>query len=165
MPIYVSQNCCCQCPVPEAGHYQPIPPWKTLKHSQAGVAQSLVGSLILSPGSWWAQSFVCALQESLFPPVLQKCCNQISLSFKVRFARGFPVHGILQARILEWVAIPFSGDLPNPSIEPRSPTWQSDSLPSEPPGKPLLGNCDNCFRQIHMVQIDSIGRNKKRLIL
>ena len=28
------------------------------------------------------------------------------------------------------------GDLPNPGIKPRSPTWQADSLPSEPPGKP-----------------------------
>ena len=28
------------------------------------------------------------------------------------------------------------GDLPNPGIEPRSPTLQADSLPSEPPGKP-----------------------------
>ena len=32
----------------------------------------------------------------------------------------FSVHGILQARILEWVAIPFSGDLPDPGIEPTS---------------------------------------------
>ena len=38
--------------------------------------------------------------------------------------------GILQARILEWVAIPSSRDLPNPGIEPRSPTLQADSLPS-----------------------------------
>ena len=30
---------------------------------------------------------------------------------------GFSVHGILQARILEWVAISYSGDLPNPGIE------------------------------------------------
>ena len=37
--------------------------------------------------------------------------------------------------ILEWVAIPFSKDLPDPGIEPRSPTLQVDSLPSEPPGK------------------------------
>ena len=36
------------------------------------------------------------------------------------------VHGILQDRILEWLAIP-SGDLPNPEIEPRSPTLQEDS--------------------------------------
>ena len=47
-------------------------------------------------------------------------------------------HGILQARILEWVAVPIfsSGDLPNPGIEPRSPALQVDSLPAEPQGKP-----------------------------
>ena len=49
---------------------------------------------------------------------------------------GFSVHGILQARILEWVAISFSRDLPNPGIKARSPTLQADSLPSEPPGDP-----------------------------
>ena len=45
------------------------------------------------------------------------------------------VHGILQSRILEWVAIPFSRGFPNPGIEPKSPALQADSLPSEPPGK------------------------------
>ena len=44
--------------------------------------------------------------------------------------------GILQARILEWVACPPPGDLPNPGIEPRSPALWADSLLSEPPGKP-----------------------------
>ena len=44
--------------------------------------------------------------------------------------------GILQARMLEWVAFPFSRDLPNPGIEPRSPTLQGDSLPAEPQEKP-----------------------------
>ena len=48
---------------------------------------------------------------------------------------GSSVHGILQARILEWIAIPFSRDLPNPGIEPGSPALQADSLPSEPSGK------------------------------
>ena len=38
----------------------------------------------------------------------------------------------------EWVAIPFPGDLPNPGIEPRSPTLLVDSLPDEPPGKPKV---------------------------
>ena len=41
--------------------------------------------------------------------------------------------GILQARILEWVAMPPPGDLPNPGIEPASPALQADSLHSEPP--------------------------------
>ena len=31
---------------------------------------------------------------------------------------------------------PFSGDLPNPGIEPGSPALQADTLPSEPPGSP-----------------------------
>ena len=47
-------------------------------------------------------------------------------------------HGILQARILEWVGSLslLQGDLPNPGIEPRSPTLQVDSLLAEPQGKP-----------------------------
>jgi len=48
---------------------------------------------------------------------------------------GSSVHGILQARTLERVSIPFSGDLPDPGIEPGSPVLQADSLPSQPPGK------------------------------
>ena len=48
---------------------------------------------------------------------------------------GSSLLGILQARILEWVAIPYSGDLPNPEIKAESPTLQEVSLPSEARGK------------------------------
>ena len=41
------------------------------------------------------------------------------------------VHRILQVGILEWVAVPSPGDLPNPGTEPRSPALQADSVPSE----------------------------------
>ena len=52
-------------------------------------------------------------------------------------ARQAPLSmGILQARILEWVAMPPPGDFPKPGIKSRSPTLQADSLPSEPTGKP-----------------------------
>ena len=51
-------------------------------------------------------------------------------------ASGSSVHGILQARIPEWVAIPFSRNLPDPGIEPESPALQADSSPSEPSEKP-----------------------------
>ena len=44
------------------------------------------------------------------------------------------IHGILQARILGWYSSP--GDLPNPGIEPGSPTLEADALTSEPPRKP-----------------------------
>ena len=47
----------------------------------------------------------------------------------------YTVHGILQARILRWVAFPSPEDLPDPGIKPRSPTLQADSLPAEPQGE------------------------------
>ena len=50
----------------------------------------------------------------------------------------YTAHGILQARILEWVPFPPSpGDLPNPGIEPGSLALQADSLPTELSGKPM----------------------------
>ena len=49
---------------------------------------------------------------------------------------GSSVHGILQPRILEWVAFPFHRGSFRPVIEPGCPALQADSLPSEPPGKP-----------------------------
>ena len=56
------------------------------------------------------------------------------------------VHGILQVKILEWVAFP--GDLPNPRINARfnGEELQVDPLPSEPPGKPI---CHYTFIQTH----------------
>ena len=51
---------------------------------------------------------------------------------------GSSVHGILQARTLEWVAYPFSSELPDPGIEPGTPVLQADSLPAELPRKPQL---------------------------
>ena len=50
---------------------------------------------------------------------------------------GFSVHGILQARILEWMPFSSPGDLPDPGIEPGSPALEADTLTSEPPGKPV----------------------------
>ena len=56
-------------------------------------------------------------------------CDPMNCTFQAPLPMEF-------SRILEWVAVPFSRDLPNPGIEPRSPTLQADSLPSEPPWKP-----------------------------
>ena len=46
------------------------------------------------------------------------------------------VHGIFLARILEWVALSFSGDLPNPGIKPTSPVLAEGFFTTEPPGNP-----------------------------
>ena len=41
---------------------------------------------------------------------------------------GSSIHGIFQARILEWVAIAFSSRFPDAGIKPESPTLQADTL-------------------------------------
>ena len=51
---------------------------------------------------------------------------------------GSSIHGILQARILEWVAISFSRGSSRPGIEPRSPALQADALTSESPKEARL---------------------------
>ena len=56
---------------------------------------------------------------------------------------GSSVHGILQARTLEGVAMPSSRGSSQSEIKPRSPTLQADSLPTEPPGKPKVLVCRN----------------------
>ena len=53
---------------------------------------------------------------------------------------GSAVHGIFQARILEWVAISSPEDIPHPGMEPMSsmsPVMQAHSLLNEPSEKPL----------------------------
>ena len=40
----------------------------------------------------------------------------------------YVMHRVLQAKTLEWVALPPPGNLPNPGIEPMSPALQADSL-------------------------------------
>ena len=76
------------------------------------------------------------ISDGLFDPpfvffyklfVAQLCptlCNSMNCS-----PPGSSVPGILQARILEQVAIPSPGDLSDPGIEPGSPVLQADSLP------------------------------------
>ena len=58
-------------------------------------------------------------------------CNPMDYSLP-----GSSVHGILQARLLEWVAIPFSRGSSQPRDQTTVSALQADSLLSEPPGKP-----------------------------
>ena len=67
--------------------------------------------------------------------VAQSCltlCNPMDCSLL-----GSSVHeDSVQARMLEWIAVPSSRRSSQPRIESRSPTLQADSLLSKPPGKP-----------------------------
>ena len=68
--------------------------------------------------------------------VMQSCqtlCDSMCCS-----PPGFPVHEIFLARILEWVVISYSGDLPDPGIKPAStvsPAVTGRLFTTEPPGK------------------------------
>ena len=73
------------------------------------------------------------------PKSLQSCltfCDSMDCS-----QPGSSVHGILQARILEWVACPPLEDLPDPEIKPNllyPLRWQAGSLPLALPGVMVL---------------------------
>ena len=74
-------------PDPISGHCGPMPLHETPGHSQASLAQSFVRTLLLAPGSWCLQGFVCALQEFV-SPALWKFCNPVPLASKVKFPGG-----------------------------------------------------------------------------
>ena len=65
----------------------------------------------------------------------------------------YTVHGILQARILEWVVIPFSGGSSQARDQTHSPALQADSLPDEPQGKPKDTGVGSLFFLLHCRQI------------
>ena len=75
--------------------------------------------------------------------------------------------GILQARILEWVAMPSSKGSSQPGIEHRSPTLQADSLLSEAQGKPMNTGVHNLalFQRILSTQESNQGLLHCRWIL
>ena len=81
-----------------ADHCQPMPLQETPGHSQASMAQFVVGSLLLSPGSWCAQ-VLFLLSRSLFP---QSCGNSIIKSHWPSKSYSLEVLGVLS---------PFAGSL------------------------------------------------------
>ena len=75
-------------------------------------------------------SGLCVFITQLYPTLCYPVdCPSPLAPLSLKFSRQ---------RILEWVAILSSGDLPDLGIEPRSSALQAESLPSEPPGKPHI---------------------------
>ena len=92
------------------------------------------------------EGFIEWLQLNEFAQSCPTLCDPVDCSLS-----GSSVHGILQARILEWVAISFSRDLPDPGIEPWSLVLQVETLPSEPPGKPNILIWRTANDNVHIV--------------
>ena len=90
--------------------------------------------------------------------VAQSCptlCDPIDCS-----PPGSSVHGIPQARILEWLPFPSSGGLPDPGIKSGSPTLQADYLPSEPPEKPM--KITVCVQLEQIMDKEILKKTKKK---
>ena len=71
-------------------------------------------------------------KESEVTQLCPTLCNPMDCSLP-----GSSVHGIFQARILEWVAISFFRASSQPRDQTQSPTLWADALPSETQGKPI----------------------------
>ena len=67
--------------------------------------------------------------------------------------------GLSRQEYWSGLSCPPPGNLPNQGIEPRSPTLQADSLPSEPPGKPKNTgiNSLSLFQGIFLTQESNRG--------
>ena len=99
--------------------------------------------------SWWVTEpwFEFGFSDFKADALKGKC---YSLSHVWLFATPWTVATRLhcpwafQVGILEWAAIFFSRDLPNPGTEPGSPALQMDSLPPEPPGNWPCGIIASC---------------------
>ena len=80
----------------------------------------------------------------------------LTVACQAPLSMGFP-------RQEHWNSLPLPspGDLPNPVIELRSSTWQADSLPAEPPGKPKNtgGGSLSLFQWIFSLVISDIFNN------
>ena len=81
-------------------------------------------SLFSFPSLKWSEMKVAQSCPTLCNPM---DCNQT----------GSSLHGILQAKILEWIAISLSRGSSQPRVGIQAPAIQADSLPSEPPEEPL----------------------------
>ena len=93
--------------------------------------------------TWTGRDFsLCFFLFPLFPffvCVYVCLCVCLVIQSRLTFCELYPWGFNILRRQEYWSGYPFSspGDLPNPSIEPRSSALQADSLPSEPPGKPM----------------------------
>ena len=85
---------------------------------------------------WFKECFKPTVQTCRHMKLLQSCltlCNPTNCS-----PPGFSVHGILQARVLEWIAIPFSREIfLTLGLNLDLLHCRQILLPSEPPGKPI----------------------------
>ena len=89
------------------------------------------------------------------------CCVSFAIPWTVCSLPDSFVHGILQARMLEWVASPVSEDLFHPGIKATSPALAREFFTTEPPGKPCKIYINMKFTILTMLSEQFNGINVK----
>ena len=94
--------------------------------------------------TWWVSENHSVVTDCSRPPWTIACQDLLSTDCSLQ---GSFVHGMLQAILLERVAIPFPRESSQPRDWSRSPALQADSLPFEPPRNPynLIYTVKECF--------------------
>ena len=111
----------------------PLPSLMTAKSTSGNAQTSPLRSPVLIQPLHGSDGDIEGWRWKSESEVAQSCltlCNAVGCSLL-----GSSVHGILQARILEWVAISFSRHLPDAGIEPTSPALTAGFFTIEPPVK------------------------------
>ena len=85
------------------------------------------------------------------------CCCSVNKSCPIQLPLdcglpGSSIHGILQARILEWITITFSRG--SSQLQLGSPTLKADSLSAEPSGKATV-----CYSLLKFIPLSVIPSN------
>ena len=122
--------------------------WEVLIVGKTGPCCSGQGCALNPIICWWVglHSLLNSLAwgypalESKSPACMLSCFTYVWLfATPWTVARQAPL-SMGFSRKENWNGLPYPppGDLPNPGIEPRSPTLQADSLPAQPPGKPFV---------------------------
>ena len=108
------------------------------------VENSFSKSVVLVTPFAWASECEASFGDDLPCPLPRGLCFELFQLCLTLFhpmlcsAPGSSIHGISQARTLEWAALPL-GDLPDPGIEPESlmsPALAGRFFTTEPPGRP-----------------------------
>ena len=105
----------------------------------------------------WKQKTVCLLEgRSNFSELILCESESHSVGLTLFDSMDCRVHGVLQARILEWGAYPFSIGSSQPRNRTRVSALQADSLPTELSGKPTSFYIVSCIFPPHFYVVSCI---------
>ena len=112
-------------------NFLPLEIWEV--HSHSHLTQMLLEGQLLNSRQWLNKiQSGCYLYSAVLCLVMSDSATPRTVARKAPLSMGF-------SKQEYWSALPCPppGALPTPGIKPRSPALQADSLPSEPPGKPM----------------------------